>query len=336
MKKFIASLLSVSVAVFAAIAVCGCGKNSGEEVNLVAISAAQVGVTDNFDYYVVPEPAASAKANAAPSLEFAGDLQRLYGGESGYPQAVIVAKNELYGTGFIGDFLDAVSGNKDWLLNENTSAEEIAVAVRSHLTSGMSPTFTAANLTKQVIINSGINFVTASESKSEIIGFMQELNSVGETAFGTPSDKFFWDGNRTAAERGGNISVYAPDGAPALGIASLLAEEKSFGGVTVDYNVVDPSIIQTFVTGANPKADVCVLPVNLAVKLLGGGEKYKLAATLTHGNLYLLSKGGEKITAGNIGVLKGKRIGVINLAAIPGLTFKIILKKYGLGFTGIA
>ena len=33
------------------------------------------------------EPAASTKAKVIPSLNFAGDLQQLYGGQNGYPQA---------------------------------------------------------------------------------------------------------------------------------------------------------------------------------------------------------------------------------------------------------
>ena len=35
------------------------------------------------------------------------------------------------------------------------------------------------------------------------------------------------------------ISVYTPDGAPALALAKLMDEENSFGGKT-EYNVVDP------------------------------------------------------------------------------------------------
>ncbi|MDE5943729.1 MAG: hypothetical protein K2H30_05950, partial [Clostridia bacterium] len=125
MKKFLTALLCASLAVFTAVGFSACGGTDSEAVNLVAITAAQVGVTNDCDYYVVAEPAASTRVNAVPSLGFAGDLQELYGGENGYPQAVIVAKNELVNTSFIGDFLDAVAENKDWLLSESTSAETI-------------------------------------------------------------------------------------------------------------------------------------------------------------------------------------------------------------------
>ncbi|MDE6868788.1 MAG: hypothetical protein K2J83_06590 [Clostridia bacterium] len=331
MKKFFTALLCASLAVFTTVgfSACGGGTDSGA-VNLVAITAAQVGVTGDFDYYVVAEPAASTRVNAVPSLEFAGDLQELYGGENGYPQAVIVAKNELLNTSFMGDFLDAVSGNKDWLLSESTSAQSVISAVQSHLTEGMSPTFTAANLTKDVIKNCGINLTYAYDDKDEINAFMQEFNSVSETAFGTASDSFFWDGEIRSESYSGGVSVYMPDGAPALGLANLMAGEKAFD-VAVNYNVVDSTLIQTYVAG-DCKADVCVLPVNVAVKLLGSGEKYKMVATLTHGNLYLLSNSGTKISADNLSQLKGKKVGVVNLAAVPGLTLKVILKNHGIEY----
>ncbi len=332
MKRFFVALLCVSLAAFSAVGFSACsGKESSDAVNLVAISAEQVGLTTDIDYCVVAEPAASTKVNSVPSLEFAGDLQKLYGGENGYPQAVIVAKNELLGYSFVGDFLNAVAENKQWLLSENTSAETIVSAVQSHLTDGMSPTFTAANLTKQVIKNCGINLTYSYDDKNEINSFIEKFNSVSETSFGTAADGFFHGGIYPEVEYEGKVSVYAPDGAPALGIANLLAGVESFSN-EVSYNVVNASLVQTFVTGANPKADICVLPVNLAVKLLGSGQKYKLVGTLTHGNLYLLSKDGAQITADNISSLKGKKVGVVNLAAVPGLTFKVILKNSGLDF----
>ena len=131
------------------------------------------------------------------------------------------------------------------------------------------------------------------------------------------------DTDQTSSEP---VSVYMPDGAPALAFAEMMSSDAEIGGVKFEYNVVDASLIQTYVTGKNPAADVCVLPVNLACKLLGTGENYKMLGTVTHGNLYILKKAnGEEITLNNLNSLKGKTVGVVSLAAIPGLTFKLIL-----------
>lgn len=123
----------------------------------------------------------------------------------------------------------------------------------------------------------------------------------------------------------GKISVYMPDGAPALSMATLMKDNAQFSE-TVEYGVVNPSIIQTFVTGENPKADLCVLPINLASKLLGKGDNYKMLGTVTHGNLFLLAKSGsQEITKDNLSLLVGKTVGIIKISDVPGLTFKLIL-----------
>lgn len=335
MKKLLTALLCAITAAALVFGFAACTNEKDETaVNLVAITGEQVGVMNDVDYYVVPEPAATAKTKAIQNLSIVGDLQQLYGGQNGYPQAVIVAKTQLATeSSFVSNFVTALSKNAQWLANENTSVDSIVNAVQSHLTEGMSPTFNAKNLTKDVIKNCGINFVSAKDDKQEIISFMQKLNSVSQTPFGTPSDNFFWNGNGSAAEYSGEVSVYAPDGAPALGIANLLAGvEESYNDSKVKYEIVDASLIQTFVAGENSKADICVLPVNIAVKLLGSGEKYKLVGTLTHGNLYLASTYSEKITLDNLSSLKGKTVGVVNLAAVPGLTFKLILKNNSINY----
>ena len=124
------------------------------------------------------------------------------------------------------------------------------------------------------------------------------------------------------------IQVYAPDGAPALSIAKLLQEDTQGDGVT--YTVVKATTIDVYVTGETPKADVCILPLNTASKFLGDGNTYALCGIVTHGNLYMLSTQSTVYTTENLSFLIGKTVGVVQLANVPGLTFKIILNKLGL------
>lgn len=131
------------------------------------------------------------------------------------------------------------------------------------------------------------------------------------------------------------VTVYAPDGAPALAIAPLMENGGDIADTPVSYKVVNASLIQTFVTGKDPAADVCILPVNAASKLLGSGETYKMLGTVTHGNLYLLKKSGDDITVDNLSSLVGKTVGVIQLAAVPGLTFKTILNDNAVAFNDL-
>lgn len=342
MKKILTNLLCAALVALTFVGFAACNVDADpEKVNLVAVDTETVVPNGDIDYFVVPEPAASVKikqtANAENGFKMVGDLQQLYGGTNGYPQAVIVIKNSLLssGNGFTY-FMNALENNASWLKEESTEISTIVAAVTAHLPSGAAPKFNANNLTKSVIENCGIRFTKASADKSEIKAFLTDLKGVQPSVNDAPADTFFYDGSVTGEVSAySSLEVYAPDGAPALALAGLMAGEVSTENVAeqINYHVVDASTIQTYVTGANPAADICILPVNLAANLLGSGEKYTMLGTVTHGNLYIISaKTGEQITAENIEVLRGKTVGVVNLAAVPGLTFKLILNKYGIEY----
>lgn len=130
---------------------------------------------------------------------------------------------------------------------------------------------------------------------------------------------------------GGTITVCAPDGAPALALARLMFEDPDFGK-PVNYKIVDSSEISSTVTyeSEDKNADLCILPVNAASKLLGTGAKYKMLGTVTHGNLFIAANSQkENLTAENFAQsVKGAKVGVVNLPAFPGAVFKLILSKY--------
>lgn len=119
----------------------------------------------------------------------------------------------------------------------------------------------------------------------------------------------------------GEINVYMPDGAPALAFSQLMHEENKLGKETVSYNVVSADTIGSFV--ANGTATVALMPVNAAAKLCSDGKNYKMLSVNTHGNLFVIGKQ----EASSLADLKGKKVGVVNLANVPGLTFKALLKK---------
>lgn len=129
-----------------------------------------------------------------------------------------------------------------------------------------------------------------------------------------------------------SISIVAPDGAPALSLAKLMNDDNQFGA-KVTYKVVNASDITKHIAGAGEKADVALVPVNAASKILASGNEYKGVATVTHGNLYMLTKDGTEINKDNLSSLKGKTVAVVNIANVPGLTFKAILKKNNIEFT---
>ena len=135
----------------------------------------------------------------------------------------------------------------------------------------------------------------------------------------------------TGCSSSSEISIYAPDGAPALALSSLIKADLN----KTTINVVASDKIASCVTGKNSKADVCILPINMASNLLGNGENYKMIGTITHGNFYFLSKADIVIDKQNINSLIGKTIGVMQLQNVPGLTFKYTLNSLGVNYITI-
>lgn len=126
------------------------------------------------------------------------------------------------------------------------------------------------------------------------------------------------------------VQVYAPDGAPALALAKLLSEDGADDGI--EYTITSADKIISFVDGKEPQADVCILPVNQASNLLGDGDTYQMVGLATHGNMYFVSADNTPYTIENIAGLKGKKIGVVQLANVPGLAFRIALDNLGISY----
>ena len=130
---------------------------------------------------------------------------------------------------------------------------------------------------------------------------------------------------------GGVVSVYMPDGAPALAMAQLMVEEPDLG-IETKYNVVDANTIQTYVSGGG--ADVCILPVNAAAAVAGDGKSYTMLGVVTHGNLYMLSaKYDQNVTSENLTSLVGKSVGCIQLQSFVGTVLKAVLDVKGIPYT---
>ena len=168
-----------------------------DSVTLENVAATQVtGTETQYDYFVIPEPAASTRvANVNLNLKQVGSLQSLYG-ENGYPQAVLVAKNSLIEKepAFITEFIGAMTDGANWLLNESVGADTILSAVKKHYADpeNTKPAFTAANLTKAVIRNCAINFVSSADSKERVKTFLNELTAVNDGTATAVSDGFFY------------------------------------------------------------------------------------------------------------------------------------------------
>ena len=78
------------------------------------------------------------------------------------------------------------------------------------------------------------------------------------------------------------LSILVPTGAPSVAFASFL-DDSNFKVIDQPNNIVAQMI--------NENVDIAVLPTNLGVQQINKGLKYKLASTITFGNLFICSTG---------------------------------------------
>ena len=269
-------------------------------------------------------------------FRMAGDLQELYGGENGYPQAVLVAKTSVLETAgaAVETITSYMEGSAEYLAQ--ASAQTVVDLLADYYTEGMTPSLNAKNLTAEVIANCSVKYYSAAEetTRTRVNNYLAELIAVDSTAAKAVSDAFYYvpaASDEGAATSDVTYTVYAPDGAPALALANAVSQSQE--STLFDFHIVASETIGAQVSGETPAADFCILPVNAASKLLGTGEKYKMLGIVTNGNIFLLTTGDNAvITPENLSSLVGKTVGVVQLPNVPGLTFRAVLDKYDIAY----
>lgn len=119
-----------------------------------------------------------------------------------------------------------------------------------------------------------------------------------------------------------SLALMAPDGAPALAIASIL-DKGTVGGIKVDATVVAGTEIAVKVSSG--EADAAVMPLNLAAKVYNGGAKIKLVSVNAFGNLYIVGK--DEAEGFGLENLKGKVVCATGRGGTPEFTLKYLLDQ---------
>jgi len=331
--KFVAPILALPIIGFAPI-LSNCNNQYNSKIHLKNFSdpSLVVGV-DKSDFWLCAEPAAYVKEKVL-GLNRVGSLQQLYGGK-GFNQAVLVCKKELLTSNpkYLNQIKTYLKGNKDYVSEEGNRVEIITNIQNNQYDSSKSSSLDLNNTSTQSLINCNAiydeNFINDEISYYYFIGRSNEIDSNVQTA---PLDfykGFPDDSSKTTTD---NYKIYAPDGAPAVGLANVLKNKDSLcNSTTIKY--LNPTLMMAKITTEWP--DLAVLPSNLATKLYNEhDQKYVFLATVTWGNLYFLSKKySEQLTLDNLKTqLYGKLVGVQQLPSTPGLALKIILKDNNIDY----
>lgn len=121
------------------------------------------------------------------------------------------------------------------------------------------------------------------------------------------------------------VSIIAPTGTPALGIAPTLSNLINDKTVKNKVEIVSGSdlLIAAF---TQKNYDIIVAPVNLGAKMYQNSKEYVLYKTIVWGNLYLMSN--KDIVINDIKDLANKKVTVFGKNSTPDIVFKSIIKNY--------
>lgn len=134
-----------------------------------------------------------------------------------------------------------------------------------------------------------------------------------------------------ACQRGDELLLYVPDGAPALSVAKIVDDgrigEGIKGGTRSVKTVIatGENVIAKCVSG---EADMAVLPTNAAVKICSQSDEYIFFSVNVYGVLYIV--GTQQVTS--LKDLQGKRLYSIGLGNTPQYVFQTICDAQGVKY----
>lgn len=131
-----------------------------------------------------------------------------------------------------------------------------------------------------------------------------------------------------ACDDGGDLTLYVPDGAPALSVAKIINDGK-VGNYTVNTAVVTGA--EARAKCVSGEADMAVLPTNLAVTVCSQRADYQIFSVNVYGVLYIV--GTEHLDSLN--ELCGQTLYSIGLGNTPEYVFKEICTSKGVDYNSI-
>ena len=181
--------------------------------------------------------------------------------------------------------MEKLSGADEYLA-ESAAAAILAPYTAAYTADGRTGSWNAKNLNAASVANCNVKFEASATCKTAVTTIVTEMFEIQGQAAPTLTDAFFYlppeSGVNTmsadmasvmiASKTPEETIVYSPDGAPALILAELMAE-GTLEDTAITCKIVSPDTIGTYVSYQGDQqyknADFCILPVNMAAKLLG-------------------------------------------------------------------
>lgn len=289
-------------------------------------------VNGSAEYAVLGEPAATnlvnkMKKDKGVDVYTVFDLQAEWksavnSSNNGYPQACMIVKKELLASkSFVDSLVAALNANAAYISDNLSTLKDTMTAAGSALT---------VNYTEALIsrCNLGVTLSTQAGLDSDVNKYLAEFGFAAnpdKLVNKLPDSGFYYNG--TAGQGGApqSVSIYVPDGAPALSIAKIIADGK-IGNANASVNITTAEDV--FSKAMIGEADIVVLPTNAAAKVYNNNGKYQMLSVNVFGVLYVVST--HNITSLND--LRGKTVYSIGLGNTPEYVFKKVLGNAGLTY----
>ena len=124
------------------------------------------------------------------------------------------------------------------------------------------------------------------------------------------------------------LTMYVPDGAPALSVAKIVNDGKVGNSTVKTVVTTGENVVAKCASG---EADLAVLPTNAAVKICNDRDDYLLFSVNVYGVLYIV--GTEHIDS--ISQLQGETLYSIGMGNTPQFVFKEICTQKGVNYDAI-
>ena len=131
-----------------------------------------------------------------------------------------------------------------------------------------------------------------------------------------------------ACETGEELTLYVPDGAPALSVANIINDGKIGKNEVTTVVTTGEDVVAKCASG---EADMAVMPTNAAVKICSTRRDYQLFSVNVYGVLYIV--GTRQIES--ISELEGETLYSIGQANTPEYVFKEICEQSGVNYGAI-
>lgn len=155
--------------------------------NAAAVDKVNLTTSGEADFWV-----ADSLQAAGENAYAVGDLQAWYGGENGYPQAVLVVKKSLINDRRTARLISAIAGAADYLAT--ASIAKVCADVQARMAQGAQTKITVNTLNADTIEKSAIRFERASACKAEVNAFLERARQIAPDLVGEVFDEFYFMG----------------------------------------------------------------------------------------------------------------------------------------------